>query len=186
MSLAVALTAAGLAGLLTAQLLSSAAAARTRWGDVVAVDVVVRDLGAGDVVTAGHLRSEPRPRHLVPSGALDAAEAIGRVAIAPIVEGEPIVEARVSSDLVPDGWRAIAIPPPAMGAHPDVRPGDAIEVLDVGVADTFGTWEGIVVGVREHDSMVTVAVPADAAARVAYAAVAGSAVLALTAAPPQR
>lgn len=187
-SLAVAMTAAGLAGLLTAQLLSSAAAARDRWGDVVDVDVVARGLRPGDVVTPEHLRSEPRPRHLVPGSALDAAAAVGRVAVAPIVEGEPIVAERVSSDLVPDGWRAIAIPPPATGAHPDVYPGDAIEVLDVGASDIASVTasEGIVVAVRDHDSMVTVAVPAEAAGRVAYAAVAGSAVLALTAAPPPR
>lgn len=187
-SLAVAMTAAGVAGLLTAQLLSSAAAARDRWGDVVDVDVVARGLRPGDVVTAEHLRSEARPRHLVPASALDAEAAVGRVAVAPIVEGEPVVAERVSSDLVPDGWRAIAIPPPATGAHPDVYPGDAIEVLDVGAPDvgSVNASEGIVVAVRERDSMVTVAVPRDAAGRVAYAAVAGSAVLALTAAPPPR
>lgn len=187
-SLAVAMTAAGLAGLLTAQLLASASSARDRWGDVVDVDVVALDLHPGDVVTAAHLRTEVRPRHLVPTSALDAAAAIGRIAIAPIVEGEPVVEERVSSDLVPDGWRAIAIPPPATGAHPDVYPGDAIEVLDVGAPDIASVTasEGIVVAVRERDSMVTVAVPRDAAGRVAYAAVAGSAVLALTAAPPPR
>lgn len=187
-SLAIAMTAAGLAGLLTAQLLSSAAVARDRWGDVVDVDVVARDLRPGEVVTARHLRSEPRPRHLVPASALDAAAVVGRVAVAPIVEGEPIVEERVSSDLVPDGWRAIAIPPPASGAHPDVYPGDAIEVLDVGATDVESVTasEGIVVAVRDRDSMVTVAVPAEAAGRVAYAAVAGSAVIALTAAPPPR
>jgi len=185
-SLAVALSAAGVAGTLTMQLLTSATAARDRWGAVVEVTVLVDDLRPGDVIEAGDLTTDRRPAHLVPSSALDADEAVGRVAIAPLVPGEPVIEARVSSDLVPAGWRAIAIPPPASGGHPDVLAGDAVEVLDVGAADSLSAAEGIVVGVRPDDGMVTVAVPRDVAGRVAYAAVAGSAVLALTAAPPPR
>lgn len=184
-SLAIAMTAAGVAGVLTLQMLTSATTARDRWGDVVEVAVLTVDVAPGAAIEASSLRDDLRPRHLVPPGALAAEQAVGRVAIAPLVRGEPVVEARVSSDLVPAGWRALAIPAPAGAAHPDVVAGDAVEVLDVGAVDDPAAAEGVVVGVRD-DGTATVAVPAEAAARVAYAAVAGSAVIALTAAPPQR
>ncbi|HVM08997.1 MAG TPA: SAF domain-containing protein [Acidimicrobiales bacterium] len=180
-----AFTAAGLAGAVTANLLAAAAAARDRWGDMVAVDVLRRDLAPGSVIDAGDVERVERPRQLLPKGALLRAP-VGRVAVAPLVAGEVVVEARVSSDLVPDGWRAIAVPSPGSGAHPDVAPGDAVDVLDVTAVDDVTTAEGIVVAVREDDGMVTVAVPAADAGRVAYAAVAGTVVLALTAAPPPR
>ena len=183
-TLAAAASAAALTGITTAGMLSDAAAARDRWGDVASVAVVVRDLAPGAVIGPGDVRGEQRPRQLLPHGTLDDEAAIGRVALAPLVAGDVVVEARLGADLLPAGWRAIAIPPPGSGGHPDVAVGDRVEILDVGGLDTMAIAEGIVVAVRAEDGMVTVGVAAEAGPRVAYAAVAGTAVLALTAAPP--
>ena len=180
----VAVATAGVTGATTKSLLDSAVAAERRWGETTEVDVAVRDVPAGALITAADVRAERRPSVLVPAAASKPGESVGRVALVQLVAGEVIASVRLANDLVPDGWLAIGIPPPGTGAHPDLLAGDAVEVLDVSAPDAVVGAEGVVVGVRRDDGMVTVAVPPADAARVAYAATSGTAVIALTATRP--
>src|SRR4029079_18238552 len=75
----------------------AAADARAEWGETVTVAVVGRDLRAGHVVTATDISVEPRPRAVVPEGAL-AGDAVGRTVVAPILGGEVVVAARLAPD----------------------------------------------------------------------------------------
>ncbi|HEX4979832.1 MAG TPA: SAF domain-containing protein [Acidimicrobiales bacterium] len=179
--LAVALSAAGASGMTASRWLGDAEAARDRWGDLVTVEVVTRDLGPGEVVVDGDVRTERRPRRLVPPASVRAPSAVGRVVVAPLLRGEVLTGVRVADDLLPPGWRAVEIPPPASGKHPRAAVGDVVDVLDVGGIEPSPPAEGVVVAVGEGS--VTVAVAAADVGRVAYAAASASAVLALTAAP---
>ncbi|HEX7166170.1 MAG TPA: SAF domain-containing protein [Acidimicrobiales bacterium] len=173
----VAVASAGVA----ATLLQRAGDAASAFGPVVEVPVVVRAVPAGAVVGDGDVRDEPRPASHVPGAFVTRAGAVaGRVALVPLVPGEVVVDARLGDTLVPAGWRALAIAPPGVGTHPDVSAGDAVDVIDVGAEGGATVANGVVVAVRD-DGTVTVAVPGDDAARVAYAATAGTAVVAITA-----
>lgn len=169
-----------------ATLLLRAGEAASGFGPVVDVPVVVRAVPVGAVVGELDVRNEARPASHVPAGLVaDADAATGRVALVSLVPGELVVDARLGTTLVPAGWRALAIAPPGMGTHPDVATGDAVDVIDVGAQGGATVAQGIVVGARD-DGTVTVAVPGDEAPRVAYAATAGTAVVAITAPRPRR
>jgi Flp pilus assembly protein CpaB len=130
------------------------------------------------VVGADDVTLEDRPLAVVPDGAVTDAP-VGLVATADLVLGEVVVQARLAPEglagvaaLVPDGWRALAVPTSASGLGAPVPPlavGDRVDVLapDVVAADA------LVVDVEE--TAVTVAVPADDAPALAEA-VAGAVV----------
>lgn len=182
----VAATTAGLASATVASdALSAAHAAERRWGETILVDVIIRPVEAGHGIVPADVRRERRPRALLPDGMI--VDATGLVALVPLGVGDVVTPNRAAADLMPAGWRGVAVPPPGTGGHPDVRLGDRVEVVDVAEGASGGVMAGgVVVAVRASDGAVTVAVPAGAAGAVAYAAVAGSAVLVLTAAPPPR
>lgn len=184
--------AAGLAGERALDAGRAAAEARSAWGDSVDAAVAVHDLEVGDVVGDDDVLVEPRPRAMVPEGALDE-EPIGRVVVAPVLAGEVVPARRVAPDglrgtsaLVPAGHRAVAVPlETGLGVvSPAVRVGDRVDVLatfDVGGGDEppTGTVADAVTVIAVDDVSVTVAVPVDAAPRVAFAAARGTVALAI-------
>lgn len=164
-------------------------AARDRWGEAVPVAVARRDLAAGDVVGPDDVAVERRPRAVVPDGALAEAP-VGRAVTAPVLAGEPLVDARLAPDgltgpaaLVPAGWRAVAVPAGDAGLAapaPPLAVGDRVDVLGPGFVDGDAgvVAEGAVV-VHVGEAAVTVAVPAADADDVAAAIATATATLAL-------
>jgi len=103
--------------------------------------VATQDLGFGDALTPENVRLQNFPANSVPTGAfraIEAALADGRVALRPIVPGEPILASKVSgadgravlAANLPEGKRAVSIPVSAVtGVSGFVRPGDTVDVL---------------------------------------------------------
>ena len=188
----VAAVVAGLSGARLVDAGRAAADARAEWGETVTVAVVARDLRAGHVVAATDISVEPRPRAVVPEGAL-AGDAVGRTVVTPIFGGEVVVAERLAPDgltgvaaLLPAGHRAVAVPVDgALGAaSPAVRVGDRVDILatfdvgDEGEAPAGTVAEAVTV-VAVDDATVTVAVRRDDAPRVAFAAARGTVALAI-------
>jgi Flp pilus assembly protein CpaB len=183
-----ALTLALATGLSVATLVRSGDAARRSWGTTRPVAVATRDLAPGDVVGAGAVDVRSLPEAMVPAGAL-AAVAPGAVVRLPVVEGEALVAARLAphglsgaAALVPEGYRAVAVP---VAGAPPLTVGDQVDVLAVlpperAASDepAFPLVERAVV-VDVGDEGVTVAVPRPDSPRVAFALAQGVVVLAL-------
>lgn len=103
--------------------------------------VATKPLEFGTLLTSDNIRLLNWPAASVPDGAflqLDEAMKGGRVALRPIVVGEPVLASKVSgtdgravlSANLPAGMRAVAIPISATsGVAGFVRPGDAVDVL---------------------------------------------------------
>ena len=182
-----ALVLAGLTAVVVGRLTGDAAAARSRWGDTVAVAVATADVAPGEPLVAEVRRL---PRALVPAGA--TTETTG-VAAAHVAAGEVVVEARLApagtspvAALVPPGWRALAVP---SGDGLPLEVGDVVDVLATvdpqsSVPTVVVAREALVVHVGEQAA--TVAVPVELAPRVAFAVAAGAVALALSGAssPP--
>ena len=83
--------------LLVGGMLARADRAAARYGDPQSVLIATVDLAAGDPVTPAAVEATTMPGGLVPEGAI-AAVPDGRVALAPIYAGEPVVEARLAPD----------------------------------------------------------------------------------------
>jgi Flp pilus assembly protein CpaB len=125
----------------------------------------------------------------IPAGALVGVP-VGRTVATPVYAGEVLVEDRLApagsrgvAALVPEGWRAVAVPVGA--AALPVLVGDRVDVLAV-VDETVSGRDvpayvvssgALVVGVT--DQAVTVAVPVDDAPSLAFAMAAGVVTLAL-------
>ncbi|MGH9230289.1 MAG: SAF domain-containing protein, partial [Acidimicrobiales bacterium] len=123
-------------GLVVISLVSSAEAARQRWGRARAVAVATRDLTPGDVIDASTVEVRRLPDAAVSRGAL-AEPPIGSVVRQPVVAGEPLVAERLAPQgltgvaaLVPAGHRAVAVPIGPMAAPP-LAIGDLVDVLAV-------------------------------------------------------
>lgn len=178
------------AGWITATAVSDAHEARAAWGDMVTVLVARHDVAAGDDVGAADVTRSERPAAVVPEGALRSLRP-GAVARSTIVAGEVVVAARVAppgtsavAARLPAGTRAVAIPLEP-GLAPPLEVGDAVDVLVALPPEAAGggppgftvATEVLVVDVGEL--AVTVAVPRDAAPRVAVALGHGAVSLAL-------
>lgn len=161
--------------------------ARREWGETRAVAVATRALEAGAAVAADDVEVRWWPVGLAPADAV-AEPPVGRIVSAPIVEGEPIVAARLApaglsglAALVPAGWRALAIPVTA--ATPPLQVGDHVDLLATFEQATEGpptflvATEAQVLVVGEQ--AVTIAVPAADVARVAFAVSTGTVIPAL-------
>jgi hypothetical protein len=170
------------AGGATATIVGRAADAERSWGDRRTVAVAGRDLAAGDVIAGGDVARRALPRTLVPPMAVD--DPVGRVVIAPILAGEPVVEARVAGPddagvvaLVPDGRAAVALPLDA--PTPPLQIGDRVDVLapgaaglDVGSLPARRVARGATV-VHPGETALTVAVADDEVTAVAAATLQG-------------
>ena len=103
--------------------------------------VATQPLEFGSPLTPENLRMQNFPAGSVPAGAFSTLEEAmqgGRVALRPIVPGEPVLADKVSgsggravlSTLLPEGMRAVSIPVSAVsGVSGFVRPGDIVDIL---------------------------------------------------------
>jgi len=151
------------------------------WGEATTVLVVTRDVAAGEAL-AGTFATQKVPTAVVPPSAVTEVVA-GATATQRLSAGEVVVEADVAGDrgplaLVPDDWLAIELPQADGGmetARSLFEVGDTVVVLSGG--STIAE-DAIVVDVAAD--ALAVAVPREAAARVAQAASERVAVLALS------
>lgn len=187
-------------GLVVMSLVSSAEAARDRWGRARPVAVATRDLAPGDVIDGSTIEIRRLPEAAVSPGAL-AEPPTGSVVRQPVLAGEALVAERLAPQgltgvaaLVPAGHRAVAVPLGPVAAPP-LAVGDLVDVLAVVAVASEEPPDGpgghraaepsfplveaaLVVDVGEES--ISVAVPETDAARVAWALTNGSVVLALS------
>lgn len=105
------------------------------------IAVATQPLQFGDKLTPENVRLQNFPAASVPQGAFHSMEDVlkdGRVALRPLVPGEPILADKVSgtdgravlSANLPNGMRAVSVPVSAItGVSGFVRPGDTVDVL---------------------------------------------------------
>jgi Flp pilus assembly protein CpaB len=190
---AVVLGLAILTGLVVVSVVSSAEAARQRWGRARPVAVATRDLAPGDLVDGSAVEVRRLPEAAVAPQALSEPPS-GSVVRQPVAAGEPLVPERLAPQgltgaaaLVPAGHRAVAIPIGPLAAPP-LTVGDLVDVLAVVPAlvedqpredePSFPLVEAAVV-VDVGEQSIAVAVPEADAPRVAWVLTNGSVVLAL-------
>lgn len=146
----------------------------------VTVLVAARDLAAGTTITAADLERQPRPSALVPSGAVDADEAVAGRLSGPLPAGAVLASAHLApahpTDLTPHGQVALAIPaeelpPLAVGTIVDLHGGNG-----------GGVHGGVVLG--DLDGMTWIAVPRSVAATLVEALAWGPVRVAVVAATP--
>ena len=178
------------AGWLAAGIVEGADRTRLAWGTSEGVLIARHDLAPGDPIESSDVELAARPTALMPTSALrDLPE--GAVVRATVLAGEVLVAERLAptglsgvAALVPVGMRAVAIPTEP-GTAPPVTVGDRVDILVAlppesagGGPPGFAVATGAVV-VSVNDVAVTVAVPRDAAPRVAVALGQGAVTLAL-------
>jgi Flp pilus assembly protein CpaB len=182
-------------GLVVVSLVSSAEAARQRWGRARPVAVATRDLAPGELIDGSGVEVRRLPEAAVTPGAL-AEPPFGSVVRQPVAAGEPLVRERLAPQgltgvaaLVPAGHRAVAVPIGPLPAPP-LTVGDLVDVLAVvpaladerprppGDQPSFPLVEAAVV-VDAGEQSIAVAVPEADASRVAWVLTNGSVVLAL-------
>jgi Flp pilus assembly protein CpaB len=179
-------------GLVVASLVSSAEAARERWGRARPVAVATRDLAPGEVIDGSSAEVRRLPEAAVSPGALAQLPA-GSVVRQPVLAGEALVGERLAPEglmgvaaLIPAGHRAVAVPIGPVAAPP-LAIGDLVDVLAVvpvasetaGGEPSFPLVEAAVV-VDVGEQSISVAVPEADAPRVAWVLTNGSVVLALS------
>lgn len=103
--------------------------------------VASQEMGFGTAINTTNVRLTNWPAGSVPEGAFTSVEDAvrgGRVALRPIVIGEPVLAAKVSGvdgraslgSLLPEGMRAVSIPVNAVaGVGGFVRAGDVVDVM---------------------------------------------------------
>ena len=174
--------------LVVARTTSRAEATVARYGPHATTWVVTAPLDPGEVIGAGDVTAERRPAAFVPDGAV-VDDPAGRSVADALRPGDVVAEHRLgggdrrgAAALVPDGWRAVAVP--AIDAVLPVEVGQRVDVLaaldpsGTGAVGTVVAEDGVVVHVAE-DGTVTVAVPASRAGRVVAALAGGLVALAL-------
>ncbi len=179
-------------GLVVARTTSTAEATIARHGATTTAWVVTEAMAPGHIVGPGGVSAQPRPVAFLPEGAVvdDPSGDVVRHALAP---GEVVAEhhlvggdRRGPAALVPDGWRALAVPP--LDAVLPVEVGQYVDVLVAfagGDASPFGSVVvegGLVVDVADSGT-VTVAVPAARAGPLVTAMASGFVALALAPGP---
>jgi len=169
-------------GAVVLRLTERAEAAAARYGTTTAAWVARTDLDPGARIGAGDVVREVRPSAFVPEGAV-VDDPVGRRVAEGVTVGEVVAEHRLAGGdrrgvaaLVPEGWRALAIP--TVDAALPVEVGQRVDVLAAADATEAGpvgevvAQDGIVVHVAD-DATVTVAVDGRDAPQV-VAALAGS------------
>lgn len=180
-------------GATVARLFSEAEAAAARYGSLREVPVVVRAVQAGEVIHPEDVEQRSLPAAFVPDGEV-AVDSVGRTAVVTLVPGEVVLANRVAprgqrgaAALIPAGWRALAVPA-GPGGRPRMKRGDRVDVL--ATFDPTGqagareptvvvATAALVVDVDDEIDVVTVAVAAGDAPRLAFAIAAASVTLAL-------
>lgn len=186
--LVVAVALALVCGLVVARTTGRAEAAVDRYGSLTTAWVVAGHVEPGEQIDPGDVTVEPRPAAFLPAGAV-TEDPTGRRAAAVLRSGEVVVEHRLAGGdrrgaaaLVPEGWRAVAVP--ALEAALPVEVGQRVDVLaatdptGTGAVGTVVAEDGVVVHVADDDT-VTVAVTPSQAGRVVAALASGMVALAL-------
>lgn len=151
------------------------ARAESAAGPLQTVTVARQPMTPGATVEAGDLEARSLPAGAVPDDLADAP--IGRIVVADIYAGEPLIEARLAPPDAAGGGamlrrdeQAVAIP--AEVVMPPLVPGDPVLLIDTDdPASAATTATGRVIAVGEL--AVVVAVPTADAAPIAVAASAG-------------
>jgi len=175
-------------GLVVLRAGDGAEAAAARYGAPASAWVAATDLAPGDRIGAGDVARESRPAAFVPPGAV-AEDPSGRRVVEAVAAGEVVAGRRLAGGdrrgvaaLVPEGWRALAVP--AVDAALPVEVGQRVDVLAAADATEAGpvgavvAEDGIVVHVAD-DGTVTVAVHGRDAPHVVAALAGGYVSLAL-------
>jgi Flp pilus assembly protein CpaB len=176
-------------GVTVARVVTEAEQARGRWGELRPAVVVLADADAGSVLGPDDVEVRHLPAALVPGGALDRPPQRA-VTSAAVHAGEVLLAGRLApagasavAALLPPGSRGVAVP--GRSGLP-LEVGDRVDVLatfDAGLGNeaepTFAAARRAVV-VHVGDDAVSVAVPEQSAARVAYAVAAGTVTLTLS------
>lgn len=159
-------------------LVGRATASARSLGRTVSVPVAARPLALGAVVEDGDVRWRLLPTSVLPEAPVEGSP-VGRTLVVPVVAGEVLVTAKFAPDglsgvaaLLPAGARALAVPVAA--ANPSVQRGDRVDLL--AESDVIAR-DAVVLDVG--DEVVTVAVVADEAPRVAEALSTGVVTVAL-------
>lgn len=186
--LVIAVLAALVCGAVVLRLTERAEAASARFGATTSAWVAREALAPGARIGDGDVALEVRPTAFVPAGAV-GEDPSGRRVVEAVAAGEVVGEHRLADGdrrgvaaLVPDGWRALAVP--AVDAALPVEVGQRVDVLaasdagDRGPVGAVVAEDGIVVHVAD-DATVTVAVAGDDAALVVAALAGGYVSLAL-------
>ena len=155
-------------------------AARAAWGQSTAVVMARRDLAAGERLDRESTEVVDHPGPLVPADALTRLPADARLT-QPVYEGEILRSERLApagasavAARLPEGTRAVAVPTDP-GTTPPLEVGDRVDVLVAMAAEAAGggppsfalATDVEVVDVTEL--AVTLAMPRDAAPRLAVA-----------------
>lgn len=175
-------------GLVVARATGRAEAAVDRYGGSATAWVLDTTLEPGDEIRADDVVVESRPAAFLPTGAV-AEDPVGRRVTGVLRPREVVVEHRLAGGdrrgaaaLVPEGWRAVAVP--ALEAALPVEVGQRVDVLaaldpaGTGAVGSTVAEDGVVVHVAE-DGTVTVAVTPSQAARIVAALASGVVALAL-------
>jgi Flp pilus assembly protein CpaB len=182
---------AGVTGQVVSSAVGRAEQGSARFGAARPVLVVTAELAAGAVLTDADAELRSLPVALVPDASV-GAEALGSRVRSPLFPGEVVRRERLApagmsavAALLPPGTRGVAV---ARGEDvPPLEVGDVVDVLatvgavapeEASGAPTVTVTSGAVV-VATGEAAVTIAVPLDDTARVAYAAAIGVVTLAL-------
>lgn len=106
--------------------------------ETVDVLVAARDLPAGAVVADGDVEVRSTPPELLPSGVVSRDDALGRTVAAPLRRGEPVVDLRLVTETLLEGYPGLVAVPlriPDTGTVGLLAVGDRVDVL---VADASG------------------------------------------------
>jgi Flp pilus assembly protein CpaB len=176
-------------GLTVHRTTARAAAVTSRLGAQVTVAVAQRDVAVGQVLEPGDVALVDRPAAHVPPGARHD-DPTGETVREALHEGEVVVEQRLAGGrsgaaaLVPEGWRAVAVP--VVDAPLPARRGDTVDVVasfdpTLVERDPSRIVAAGAVVVDVSDEAVTVAVPSARVTDVAFALTNGIVTLALAA-----
>lgn len=186
--LVVVVTLAVLVGAFVHRTTASAAAEAAALGETVPVAVATRGLDAGNMIDDGDVELVERPVAHIPDDAV-GDDPTGTALRAPVGRGEILTANRLAGDgrsgaaaLVPDDWRAIAIP--VIDAPPPAAPGDLVDVIAsfdpaMSARDPSLVIAADAVVVDVADDAITVAVTRARVTEVAFALANGIVTLAL-------
>jgi Flp pilus assembly protein CpaB len=159
----------------TSGMVHDATAPVRRFGRLVRVPVAARSVPMGTTLASDDVTWRSLPSRVLPSEEMEAAP-VGRTVFMPVVAGEPLLASKFAppgvsgvAALLPAGARALSVP--AAAGNPSMQRGDRVDVLatvEGGEEPTFAvTTDAVVLDVTPD--VVTVAVVADDAPRVAWA-----------------
>lgn len=104
--------------------------------------IAARDLPSGSVLRAGDLREVPVDPELVPAGALERQDALGRTTAAPMRAGEPLTDVRLVQASMLRGYPGLVAAPVRLGdadAAGLLRVGDRVDLLAADPAGSAAT-----------------------------------------------